>query len=173
MSPYLLNVLFVNLIPILKRIVNASLTGLLPSPWKRAIILSKLKKLNLDPVLSNYSPLSNLTFISKLTEKAASIQVVNHLALHDLVSRTQSAYRKHYSTELRSWRLQTTSFLIWTVNMSTPESNRPMLWRILVHGLITPSRCLHRLVKLPPHASTPSIISGELGSISQRKSVKP
>ena len=70
-----------------------------PSPWKRAIILPKLKRPNLDPIFSNYRPLSNLYFISKITERAASIQVVNHLTLHHLFPGTQPAYRKHHSTE--------------------------------------------------------------------------
>ena len=64
-----------------------------------AIILPKLKRPNLDPIFSNYRPLSNLSFISKITERAASIQVVNHLTLHHLFPWTQSAYRKHHSTE--------------------------------------------------------------------------
>ena len=64
-----------------------------------AIILPKLKRSNLDPIFSNYRPLSNLSFISKITERAASIQVVNHLTLHHLFPGTQSAYRKHHSTE--------------------------------------------------------------------------
>ena len=39
-------------------------------------------------------------FLSSLrTERAASIQVVNHLTLHHLFPGTQSAYRKHHSTE--------------------------------------------------------------------------
>ena len=88
------------LAPILTKIVNGSLsTGHFPSPWKRAIILPKLKRPNLDPIFSNYRPLSNLSFISKITERAASIQVVNHLTLHHLFPGTQSAYRKHHSTE--------------------------------------------------------------------------
>ena len=88
------------LAPILKKIVNTSLsTGNFPSPWKRAIIQPKLKKYNLDPVFSNYRPLSNLSFASKIAEKAASIQVVSHLNTHHLFPRTQSAYRKHHSTE--------------------------------------------------------------------------
>ena len=88
------------LAPILAKIVNGSLsTGHVPSPWKRAIILPKLKKTNLDPIFSNYRPLSNLSFISKLAERAASIQIVDHLTLHHLFSVMQSAYRKHHSTE--------------------------------------------------------------------------
>ena len=88
------------LAPILTKIVNGSLyTGHFPSPWKRTIILPKLKRPNLDPIFSNYRPLSNLSFISKITERAASIQGVNHPTLHHLFPETQSAYRKHHSTE--------------------------------------------------------------------------
>ena len=85
---------------ILAKIVNGSLaTCNVPSPWKRAIIIAKLKKPNLDPIFSNYRPLSNLSFISKLTERAASIQIVDHLTLHHLFPVMQSAYRNHHSTE--------------------------------------------------------------------------
>ena len=72
---------------------------MVPSPWKRAIILPKLKKTNLDPIFFNYRTLSNLSFISKITEKAVFIQVVNHLTLHHLFPGTQSAYRKHHSMD--------------------------------------------------------------------------
>ena len=77
---------------ILAKIVNGSLvTGNVPSPWKRAIIIPKLKKPNLDPIFCNYRPLSNLSYISKLTEKAASIQIVDHPTLHHLFPVKQSA----------------------------------------------------------------------------------
>ena len=88
------------LAPILTKIVNSSLsTSHIPSPWKRAIFLPKLKKLNLDPIFSNYRPLSNLYFIFKLTERAASIQIVDHLTLHYLFPVMQSTYRKQHSKE--------------------------------------------------------------------------
>ena len=88
------------LAPTLNKIINTSLsTGKFLSPWKHAIIHPKLKKANLDPVLSNYRPLSNLTFLSKLTEKAAATQVVDYLTTHHLFPKTQSAYRRHHSTE--------------------------------------------------------------------------
>ena len=62
--------------------------------WKRAIICPKLKKTNFEPILKNYRPISNLSFFSKLTEKAAAAQVVRHLNYQNLFPRTQSAYRK-------------------------------------------------------------------------------
>ena len=88
------------LAPTLKKLINTSLsTGHFQSAWKRAIIRPKLKKPNLDPILSNYRPLSNLSFLSKLTEKAVSAQIVDHLTAHNLFPGTQFAYRKHHSTE--------------------------------------------------------------------------
>ena len=39
---------------------------------------------------------------SKITERAASIQVVNHITLHHLFPGTQSAYRKHHSMLLKA-----------------------------------------------------------------------
>ena len=88
------------LTPVLKKLVNTSLTtGHFCSSWKRAIIRPKLKKPDLDPVYSNYRPLSNLSFVSKITEKAASAQIVEHLSAHHLFPVMQSAYRKFHSTE--------------------------------------------------------------------------
>ena len=88
------------LAPILKDIIGTSLTsGHFPSQWKHAVIRPKLKKQNLDPLLSNYRPLSNLTFLSKLAEKAVASQIIEHLNQHQLFPTTQSAYRKHHSTE--------------------------------------------------------------------------
>ena len=61
-------------------------------------------------------------------------------------------------------RQQLSKVCIDTILSVTPKCHHPILWRVLVHGWITPSRCLHKLVKSPPLASTPSITSGELGS---------
>ena len=58
------------LAPVLKELLNTSLaTGQFYSAWKRAIIRPKLKKQNREPTLSNYHPLSNLSFVLKLAEK--------------------------------------------------------------------------------------------------------
>ena len=50
-------------------IINISLTeGEFATSWKVATIKPPLKKLSLDPILKNYQPVSNLTFVSKLIE---------------------------------------------------------------------------------------------------------
>ena len=53
-----------------------------------------------DPnVLKNYRPVSNLHYISKLTEKVVTGQIEIHLENNNLLDPYQSGYRKHHSTE--------------------------------------------------------------------------
>ena len=66
---------------------------------KRSIFCPKVKKTNLETILRNYRPISNLSFFFKLTEKAVAAQVVGHLKSHNLFPSTQSVYRKHHSSE--------------------------------------------------------------------------
>ena len=56
--------------------------------------------------MANYRPVSNLTFVSQVTERAVASQLNEYLVANDLLPRYQSAYRKRYSTEkamLRVW----------------------------------------------------------------------
>ena len=56
--------------------------------------------------MANYRPVSNLTFVSKVTERAVASQLNEYLVANDLLPRYQSAYRKRHSTEsamLRVW----------------------------------------------------------------------
>ena len=48
---------------------------------------------------NNYCPISNLSFMSKLIEKAAQTQLMTHLTEHNLLPKHQNAYRKNFSTE--------------------------------------------------------------------------
>ena len=43
--------------------------------------------------------LSNLSFVSKLVERAAAKQLVDYLEVSEFMPKLQSACRKHYSTE--------------------------------------------------------------------------
>src|SRR5260221_633020 len=89
------------LAPIVAAIFNASLRqGSFPDTQKHAVITPVLKKVNLDPhVASNYRPISNLTFLSKLLERCVHKQILHYLTQNHLVPCLQSAYRKHHSTE--------------------------------------------------------------------------
>ena len=82
------------------RIVNVSLEkGIFASKWKTAIVHPILKKAGLDLILSNFRPVSNLSFISKVVEKLVLAQFNKHCSIHSLIPNYQSAYRANYSCE--------------------------------------------------------------------------
>ena len=57
------------LLPTITKIANASITQVVfPSSWKIALVKPLLKKLGLDLIESNYRPVSNLPFLSKVVE---------------------------------------------------------------------------------------------------------
>ena len=86
--------------PILTEIINGSLSeGLFPESFKEATITPLLKKAGLDLTVSNYRPVSNLVFISKIIERAVADQLVNHISLNGLQDPLQSAYKQYHSTE--------------------------------------------------------------------------
>ena len=80
-------------------IINRSLsTGSVPSAMKHALVKPLLKKPNLDKEdLSNYRPVSNTPFLSKLIERAVAWQLLEQA--DDFLPERQSAYRPNYSTE--------------------------------------------------------------------------
>lgn len=72
-----------------------------------ACVTPIIKKANLDPeVLSNYRPVCNLSFISKLNERVVCSQLQEHLAANNMYAPHQSAYRPNCSTETALLRLQ-------------------------------------------------------------------
>ena len=82
------------------RIVNVSLeNGIFASKWKTSIVHPILKKAGLDLILSNFRPVSNLSFISKVVEKLVLVQFNKHCCIHRLILDYQSAYRANYSSE--------------------------------------------------------------------------
>ena len=85
---------------LITKIVNLSLTqGEFCRSWKTAVVRPLLKKLGSALIHSNYRPVSNLTFISKIIERCMLLQVSNHCNKYDLQPDYQSAYREHYSCE--------------------------------------------------------------------------
>ena len=89
------------LLPAITNIVNLSLSSsTIPQQFKDAVVTPILKKASLNPeILKNYRPVSNLPYISKIVEKAASLQISSHLEKNDLSDIYQSAYKKQHSTE--------------------------------------------------------------------------
>ena len=73
---------------------------MLPKELKIALLLPLLKKVNADfEQFSNFHPMSNLKFLSKLIEKAVFVQSNNHLGENDLHESLQSACSIFQSTE--------------------------------------------------------------------------
>ena len=85
---------------LLKLLYLSLKAGYFPQSFKLAIVRPHLKKANSDNEdFSNYRPISNLSYISKLLERAAFIQMHEHLEKNSLLSKYQSAYMKFFSTE--------------------------------------------------------------------------
>ena len=82
----------------LLKLLNLSLkAGYFPQCFKLAIVRPHLKKANSDiEDFSNYRPIWNLSYISKLLEREAFIQIREHLEKNSLLSKYQSAYRKFF-----------------------------------------------------------------------------
>jgi hypothetical protein len=94
------------LLPSITRLVNLSLTqGVFPTKWKQAIIRPLLKKSGLELKLANYRPVSNLSFLSKVIEKAALYRLNKHVNDQNLLPKNQSAYRQFHSCESALLRL--------------------------------------------------------------------
>ena len=89
------------LIPTITNIVNLSLSsGTFHPILKESTISPLLKKSTLDKdQLSNYRPISNLSPMSKITERIDKIRLTDHLSSNFLLNPHQSAYCKHHSTE--------------------------------------------------------------------------
>ena len=90
------------LTPFILYIINISLhSGILTSSLKHVIMKPILKKSGLDiECLSNYRPISQLPFISKILEIIVSKQVINYLNANSLFDTRQSTYRKFHSPEI-------------------------------------------------------------------------
>ena len=67
--------------------------------WSDALISPLLKRCGLDIVYKNFRPVSNLPYVSNLSERAAADQLMDHMTINELHSVFQSAYKKHHSTE--------------------------------------------------------------------------
>jgi hypothetical protein len=88
------------LLPHLCTLVNKSLLTGSCDGIKESTIVPLLKKAGLDPeILKNYRPVSDLVFLSKLTERAAGKQLYEHMSVNKLHCRYEHAYKVAHSTE--------------------------------------------------------------------------
>ena len=80
--------------------INMSLeSGQFASAWKEALVKPTLKKPGLAIEYKNFRPVSNLRYVSKLTEGAMASQLMEHMTVNSLHLKVQSAYKKNRSTE--------------------------------------------------------------------------
>ena len=87
------------LLLVIKDIINISIDqGTVPDLFEVAYVRPLLKKanLNLDD-MKNHRPISNLSFISKLTEKVVFARLHEHIALNGLAEKMQCTYRQHHN----------------------------------------------------------------------------
>ena len=103
-----------DILPVITNVVNASLKkGSFANAWKTATIRPLLKKPDLDLVPKNYRPVSNLSFISKVVEKAMLQQFSVHCEANLLMPDYQSAQRTNYSCETGITRL--VNYILWAM----------------------------------------------------------
>jgi hypothetical protein len=72
----------------------------MPPSYKHAIVTPLLKKQSLDKNnLNNYRPVSNLSFLSKVSERLVASRLTEYLEMNNLLNPHQSAYRTYHSCE--------------------------------------------------------------------------
>ena len=82
------------------RIVNTSLnTGHFSQKLKEAILQPLIRNIKLEPIFTNYQPVSNLSYLSKLIERLVCKQIARYTNSMGQMEPYQSAYREHSSTE--------------------------------------------------------------------------
>ena len=90
-----------DLSPHLLKIVNLSLRcAHVPVSLQQALVFPTIKNAHGDrDSLTNYRPVSNLSFVSKLLEKVVLEQVTRYLDDQDLLNKNQAGYRVGHSCE--------------------------------------------------------------------------
>ena len=67
----------------------------------------------MESITSNYRPMSNLPYISKLVEKAMLEQINHHCNIHNLLSNYQSGYREN--GRCKTVLLKLTNDFLWSM----------------------------------------------------------
>ena len=102
----ILKQLLPKVIPLTTKIVNTLLEyGEFSKKWKTAIVQPLLKRTGVQLIKSNYRPVSNLAFISKIVEHAMLLKLSQHCQDFNLQPDYQSAYRPNYSCETAVLRI--------------------------------------------------------------------
>ena len=89
------------------KITTSQLHGCFTDNLKEALLRPLLKKLNLDLIFKNYCPVSNLTYLSKLVERAVCDQITYFVAQMGNTEELQSAYHEDHSMETALLKVKT------------------------------------------------------------------
>ena len=144
-----------SMISCITRIMNISLMqGIFASIWKTAIVHPLLKKkLGLELIPSNFRPVLNLPFLSKVREKCALTQLEDHCQKNTPILDYQSAYREYYTCETALAKLVNdllcfmeegciTSFIAIDLSAAFDTVNYSILLQVLEHWFGVRDRAL-------------------------------
>ena len=93
--------------PYLTKIINTSFQDAeFPDNLKKSNVCPLIKSIKLQTILKSYRPVSNLTYISKLIERAACPQIMEFATISGNMEPYQSAYRPQHSTETALLRVK-------------------------------------------------------------------
>ena len=83
------------LLPIITCMINMSYeSGLFAEEWGQALVLPTLKKCGFDIAYKNFRPVNNLSYVSKLSERATADQLIDHMTINGLHHELQSTHRR-------------------------------------------------------------------------------
>ena len=117
------------LIGTITKIINVSLTtGQYLDEWKIAVVRPLIKGPNLDTEYQNYCPISNLSFMSKLIEKAAQTQLMTHFTEHNLLPNIRMPIEKTSQLRLLFSISVTTSGPAWRIINLLPSYAWISVW---------------------------------------------
>ena len=74
---------------------------------KEALLKPLLKKIDLEPVFTNYCPVSNLSYLSKLIKRTVCNQITAYTESTDSSEKLQAAYHTNCSTETALLKVKT------------------------------------------------------------------
>ena len=99
-TPSLLKRVLDGYLSAITRVVNLSLDkGEFCTNWKTVIVKPLIKQMKKETVKSNYRPVCNLPFFSKVVQKCILDQLTKHCNNHSLLPDYQSAFWKFYGCE--------------------------------------------------------------------------
>ena len=101
-------------IPTLIKIINLSLnTGKFHDGWKLPVVRPIIKSIPKCTIKTNYRPVSNLSFISKIVKNCTLEQFTQHCNNYDLLLSYQYTNRKFYGCETSLVKL--VNDLLWAM----------------------------------------------------------